>query len=204
MSTTKDICVRIEMNHFNAVTITGLVHHLAKKKDSKYFPFSIRQETIWTDGTTRKDFLNARAFPADVREKLAALPENAPIRVKGVLRSSKGSGELYLAVLEAETLAELPTQPENRVELSGNVHLVKAQPEGETGMGKYVRFAVRQENDDSDGHKRLDFLVVRVFDEAQQNILQSLNDKDPVTVEGTLRSSRGSGVNYVLCAKIGQ
>ena len=192
------------MNHVNAVTITGLVHHLAKKKDNSYFPFSIRHENIWTDGAVRKDFLNARAFPADVREKLAALPENAPVRVKGVLRSSKGSGELYLAVLEAEALPELPAQPENRVELSGNVHHVKAQPEGETGMGKYVRFAVRQENDDSDGHKRLDFLVVRVFDEAQQNILQSLNDKDPVTVEGTLRSSRGSGVNYVLCAKIGQ
>ena len=192
------------MNHVNAVTITGLVHHLAKKKNNEYFPFSIRHETIWTDGTTRKDFLNARAFPAVVQEQLAALPENAPVRVKGVLRSSKGSGELYLAVLEAETLSELPAQPENSVELSGNVHLVKAQPEGETGMGKYVRFAVRQEEQDSDGHRMLDFLVVRVFDEEQQKILQSLNDKDPVKVEGTLRSSRGSGVNYVLCSKIGQ
>ena len=192
------------MNHVNAVTITGLVHHLAKKKNNEYFPFSIRHETIWTDGTTRKDFLNARAFPAVVQEQLAALPENAPVRVKGVLRSSKGSGELYLAVLEAETLSALPAQPENSVELSGNVHLVKAQPEGETGMGKYVRFAVRQEEQDSDGHRMLDFLVVRVFDEEQQKILQSLNDKDPVKVEGTLRSSRGSGVNYVLCSKIGQ
>ena len=203
MSKTRDVCTRIEMNHVNAVTIIGLVHHLAKK-NSNYFPFSIRHETIWTDGTTRKDFLNARAFPEDVRENLSAMPENTPVRVKGVLRSSKGSGELYLAVLEAEALPELPAQPENSVELSGNVHHVKAQPEGETGMGKYVRFAVRQENDDSDGHKRLDFLVVRVFDEEQQKILQSLKDKDPVKVEGTLRSSRGSGVNYVLCAKIGQ
>ena len=192
------------MNHVNAVTITGLVHHLAKKKNNEYFPFSIRHETIWTDGTARKDFLNARAFPAVVQEQLAALPENAPVRVKGVLRSSKGSGELYLAVLEAETLSALPAQPENSVELSGNIHLVKAQPEGETGMGKYVRFAVRQEEQDSDGHRMLDFLVVRVFDEEQQKILQSLNDKDPVKVEGTLRSSRGSGVNYVLCSKIGQ
>lgn len=192
------------MNHVNAVTITGLVHHLGKKKDSKYFPFALRHDNIWTDGSTRKDFLNARAFPADVREKLAALPENAPVRVKGALRSSKGSGELYLAVLEAEALTELPAQPENRVELSGNVHLVKAQAEGETGTGKYMRFAVRQENQDSDGHARLDFLVVRVYDEEQRKILQSLNDKDPVTVEGTLRSSRGSGVNYVRCTKIGQ
>ena len=191
------------MNHVNAVTITGLVHHLARKKNNEYFPFSIRHENIWTDGSTRKDFLNARAFPADVQEKLAAMAENTPVRVKGVLRSSKGSGELYMAVLEAEELPELPAQPENSVELSGNVHFVKAQAEGENGTGKYMRFAVRQENEDSTGHTQLDFLVVRVYGEEQRKILQSLNDKDPVRVEGTLRSSKGSGVNYVRSTKIG-
>ena len=190
------------MNHINTVTLTGLVHHLARKKDSKYFPFSVRHENTWTDGTTRKDFLNARAFPADVQEKLAALPENAPIRVKGELRTSKGSGELYLAVLEAEALESLPAQPENSVQLSGNVHFVKAQAEGETGTGKYIRFAVRQESQDSQGHTQRDFLVVRVFDEEQRKILETLNDGDPVNVDGTMRSSRGSGVNYVRCVKI--
>lgn len=190
------------MNHVNTVTLTGLVHHLARKKDSKYFPFSVRHESTWTDGTTRKDFLNARAFPADVQEKLASLPENAPIRVKGELRSSKGSGELYLAVLEAEALESLPAQPENSVQLSGDVHFVKAQPEGETGTGKYRRFAVRQENQDSDGHTRRDFLVVRVYDEEQRKILEAMNGGDSVNVDGTLRSSRGSGVNYVRCVKI--
>ena len=191
------------MNHVNSTTITGLVHHLAKKKDGKYFPFSIRHESTWTDGTARKDFLNARAFPPETQETLKALAENAPVRVKGVLRTSKGSGELYLAVLEVEALSELPAVPENSVELSGSVHLVKAQAEGETGIGKYNRFAVRQEDQDSDGHTRRDFLVVRVFDEEQKKILETLNDGDPVSVSGTLRSSRGSGVNYVLCSKIG-
>ena len=187
------------MNHINTAVLTGLVHHLNNKKGSEYFSFSIRHENIWTDGTTRKDFLNARAFPADTQETLKALPENSPIRVKGVLRSSKGSGELYLAVLEAEPLDALPAQPENSVELSGNVHLVKAQAEGETGTGKYMRFAVRQEDQETGR----DFIVVRVYDEEQRKILASLSSGDPVDVHGTLRSSRGSGVNYVRCVKIG-
>ena len=186
------------MNHLNTAVITGLVHHLNKKKGSEYFPFSIRHENIWTDGTTRKDFLNARAFSADTQDILKALPENSPIRVKGTLRSSKGSGELYLAVLEVEALEALPAQPENSVELSGNVHLVKAQAEGETGTGKYTRFAVRQENQQTGR----DFIVVRVYDKEQKKILASLNDEDPVNVHGTLRSSRGSGVNYVRCVEI--
>ena len=188
------------MNIINTVTITGLVHHLSRKKDDKYFPFSIRHENIWADGTTRKDFLNARAFSPELQETLKALPENAPIRITGCLRSSKGSGELYLAVLEAEVLNSLPAQPENSVQLSGNVHFVKAQAEGENATGKYIRFAVRQDDPDTG----LDFIVVRVYDDDQKSVLQSLKDKDPVTVDGTLRSSRGSGVNYVRCVKIGQ
>ncbi|MBQ7155330.1 MAG: OB-fold nucleic acid binding domain-containing protein [Synergistaceae bacterium] len=188
------------MNIINTVTITGLVHHLSRKKDNNYFPFSIRHENTWTDGTTRKDFLNARASLPELQEALKALPENSPVRIKGTLRSSKGSGELYLAVLEAEPLSELPALPENSVQLSGNVHFVKAQPEGENATGKYIRFAVRQDNPETG----LDFIVVRVYDDEQKTVLQSLKDKDPVHVEGTLRSSRGSGVNYVRCVKIGQ
>ena len=188
------------MNIINSVTITGLVHHLANKKDSKYFSFSIRHDSTWTDGLSRKDFLNARAFSPEVQETLKALEENSPVRIKGTLRSSQGSGELYLAVLEAEPLQSLPAQPENSVELSGNVHMVKAQPTGTNATGTYIRFAVRQDSPDTG----LDFIVVRVYDDEQKAILASLKDKDPVTVEGTLRSSRGSGVNYVRCTKIGQ
>ena len=188
------------MNYVNSVTITGLVHHLSQKKGCEYFPFSIRHENFWTDGTNRKDFLNARAFPSEVQELVKSLPENAPIRVYGTLRSSKGSGELYLAVLKVEALSSLPPQPENSVELSGYVHFVKAQAEGENGTGKYIRFAVRQENPDTGR----DFIVVRVYDDEQKTTLASLNDGDNVNILGTLRSSRGIGVNYVRCLKIGQ
>ena len=189
------------MNYLNEVTLSGLLHHLNRKKDHTYFPFSVRHENLWTDGTIRKDFLSARAFPAEVQEKLGTMEENTPIRVKGVLRTSKGSGELYLAVLEVEALNELGTL-ENTVNVSGAVHVIKAQAEGETGTGKYTRFAVRQENQELDGHSRRDFLVVRVYDEGLREVLAEKNDGDPVRVQGTLRSSRGSGVNYIRCAKI--
>ena len=183
------------MNYENSVTVSGLLHHLSRKKDDKHFAFSIRHENLWTDGTTRKDFLNARAFADDVQKNLKTLDENAPIKVKGSLRTSTGSGELYLAVSEIEVLEKL--ELENSVKLVGNVHQVKAQAEGETGTGKYIRFAVKQEI-----NAKRDFIVVRVYDETLQKILSAKNDGDPVEVEGALRSSRGSGVNYVRASAI--
>ena len=189
------------MNYENTVVLSGLLHHLNRRKGSKYFPFSVKHENLWTDGTTRKDFLSARAFSDELQDKLKSLDENTPIRVKGVIRSSKGSGELYLAVLDVEELNG-KIELENSVHLSGNVHIIKAQAEGETGTGKYIRFAVRQENQDFDGHARRDFIVVRVFDEGLREILNGKKADDPVIVEGTLRSSKGSGVNYVRCVNI--
>lgn len=82
------------------------------------------------------------------------------------------------------------------------MHVIKAQTEGETGLGKYTRFAVKQESQGTEGRVRRDFLVVRVYDEAMRNSLADKTDGQPISVEGTLRSSRGSGVNYVLCSKL--
>lgn len=188
------------MNYINTVTISGLIHHLSRKKNNSYFPFSIRHENLWTDGTARKDFLNARAFPDGLREKLSGFAENTPVKITGVLRSSKGSGELFLDVTDAEILPELG-EPVNTVTLSGAVHIIKAKNEGQNATGRYTRFAVRQE----DPEKGRDFIVVRVYeddDKSMPGILAGKNDNDPVTVEGTLRSSRGSGVNYVRCGKL--
>ena len=187
----------IPLNDINTVTISGLIHHLSRKKNSSYFPFSIRQESSQPDGSTRKDFLDARAFSEDLRKSLETLDENTPILVKGVLRSSKGSGELYLSVKEAEVLTELG-QPVNSVTLKGSLHVIKAQNEGITGAGEYTRFAVRQE----DPQNGRDFIVVRVFDEEMRKILAGKSDNDRIAVDGTLRSSRGSGVNYVKCGKL--
>ena len=90
---------------------------------------------------------------------------------------------------------------ENNVKISGKVHYLKGQSEGETGTGKYVQFAVRQYSEWGNGTRR-DFLVVRVYDEELREKLRFKQAGDDVTVEGSLRSSRGSGVNYVRCKSI--
>ena len=184
------------MNYENRVKISGLVHFTGRKKEQKYFPFSVRHENLWTDGTTRKDFLDVRAFKQDLQEKLKDLDENSPVEISGILRSSKGSGELYLDAEEINTPENLSTL-ENQVNLSGIFHVIKAQNEGITGTGKYIRFAVRQ-----DLETGRDFLTVRVYDDELKKTLDTKNDGDTVEVEGTLRSSKGSGVNYVRCTAL--
>ena len=91
---------------------------------------------------------------------------------------------------------------ENSVVLSGKIHFLKGQQsQGETGTGKYMQFAVRQESEWEGGTRR-DFLTVRVYDEALRELILAKKNGDDVTVEGSLRSSRGSGVNYVRCLSI--
>ena len=90
---------------------------------------------------------------------------------------------------------------ENSVVISGKMHFLKGNSEGETGTGKYMQFAVRQDSEWEGGTRR-DFLTVRVYDEALRGLVLAKKTGDDVTVEGTLRSSRGSGVNYVRCQSV--
>ena len=91
----------------NSVTVSGLLHFIeTDRKDLKYFPFSIRHENPWTDGTLRKDFLTVRAFVPEVQEQLKALAEGTPVKVEGVLRASRGSGDLYLSAERLEVLGQ--------------------------------------------------------------------------------------------------
>lgn len=87
------------MHMDNMVTVSGLLHHIrSDKKSDKYFLFSVKQETPWNDGTTRKDFLVSRAFLPSVQEEVKELPEGTPLKVQGTLQSSRGSGEMYIYV----------------------------------------------------------------------------------------------------------
>jgi hypothetical protein len=90
---------------------------------------------------------------------------------------------------------------ENSVRVSGKVHFLKGQSEGETGTGKYAQFSVRQDSEWQGGTRR-DFLIVRVYDESLRSRLGEKLEGDDIAVEGTLRSSRGSGVNYIRCQSI--
>ena len=91
----------------NSVTVSGLLHFIkGDKKERKYFPFSIRYENLWTDGTVRKDFLTVRAFVPEVQEQLKKLAEGTAIKVEGVLRASRGSGDMYLSAERLEVLGQ--------------------------------------------------------------------------------------------------
>jgi hypothetical protein len=89
----------------NIVTVSGLLHHIRSgKKNEKYFPFSVKQETPWHDGTVRKDFLVSRAFIPHIQEQVKSLPEGTPLKVQGTLQSSLGSGEMYIYAQEVEAI----------------------------------------------------------------------------------------------------
>jgi len=91
----------------NAVTVSGLLHHVkSEKKSDRYFLFSIKQEAPWDDGSIRKDFLISRAFIPDVQAQVRDLPMGTRVRVRGFLQSSRGSGEMYIYAQEVEILRE--------------------------------------------------------------------------------------------------
>ncbi len=94
----------------NAVTVSGTLHLIkvdasTAGKPKKYLSFSIRQETPGADGSVRKDFLLARVYDPVLQESFRELEEGTLLRVRGDVRSSLGSGELYINALEIEKLA---------------------------------------------------------------------------------------------------
>lgn len=94
----------------NAVTVSGTLHlsragSSASKPSKKYLPFSVRQDTPGMDGSVRKDFLLARVYDPEVQESLKGLQEGVTVRVHGDVRSSLGSGEMYINVRALEALA---------------------------------------------------------------------------------------------------
>jgi len=80
----------------NIVTVSGTLHLVRVEpsagKPKKYMPFSVRQDTPGMDGSVRKDFLLARIY------------DGVPVRVQGDVRSSLGSGEMYINVTAIEAL----------------------------------------------------------------------------------------------------
>ena len=93
----------------NTVTVSGTLHlihgtfeNIAKPK--KYLHFSVKQETPGLDGSVRKDFLLARVYDPETQATLKDLKEGTTIRVRGDVRSSLGSGEMYINVASVQAL----------------------------------------------------------------------------------------------------
>jgi exonuclease VII large subunit len=81
----------------NSVTVSGILHHIKKdKQNEKYFLFAIKQETLKEDGSIRKDYLVTRVFVPEIAQIVRSLDGGAHIKVRGELRVSSGSGEMYI------------------------------------------------------------------------------------------------------------
>ncbi len=100
--------VDVQMLTENIVTVSGTLHLIRVEasagKPKKYMPFSVRQDTPGTDGSVRKDFLLARIYDPRIQEEMKDLKEGVPVRVQGDVRSSLGSGEMYINVTAIEAL----------------------------------------------------------------------------------------------------
>lgn len=96
-------------NMQNEVQVTGQVHliHGEMEKCNRlgdYLRFSIRQDRANEDGSTRHDFLMIRAYDPRIQETVRTLQEKQWVRVNGEIRSSLGSGEMYILSTALEIL----------------------------------------------------------------------------------------------------
>lgn len=93
----------------NEVQVTGQVHliHGEMQKCNRmgdYLRFSIRQDRTNEDGSPRHDFLLIRAYDSKIQEMVGILEEKQWVRVRGEIRSSLGSGEMYILSTSLEVL----------------------------------------------------------------------------------------------------
>ncbi|MBN1332295.1 MAG: DNA-binding protein [Synergistales bacterium] len=93
----------------NYVKVAGLLHFIKGHMEDqnqlgKYVHFSVRQDTQCSDGRVRHDFLVMRAYDGDIKEWIKDQQEGAPVRVEGEVKSSLGSGEMYILVKKIESL----------------------------------------------------------------------------------------------------
>ena len=93
----------------NTVTVSGALHlihgqMIRESKSGRYVHFSVRQDTPTNDGGIRKDFLLVRSFDPGIQAWIQEQAEGTTVRVTGAVRSSLGSGEMYLRAEKVEAL----------------------------------------------------------------------------------------------------
>lgn len=93
----------------NEVQVTGKVHIIHGEMEKcnslgDYLRFSIRQDRTEEDGSTRHDFLLVRVYDAGIQDTVKHLEEKQWVRIRGEIRSSLGSGEMYILATVLEVL----------------------------------------------------------------------------------------------------
>ncbi|HCL78890.1 MAG TPA: DNA-binding protein, partial [Synergistaceae bacterium] len=89
------------MNCENTVTLSGTLH-LPKgdmegsNQHGQYLKFSVKQSMVGYDGIERTSFLPVRVFDPALKEWLKTRKEGDAIRLTGSIRSSSGSGDMFI------------------------------------------------------------------------------------------------------------
>jgi len=92
----------------NFVKVSGLLHFIKGHMEDenqlgKYLHFSVRQDTHCNDGRVRHDFLIMRAYDRDIMDWVREQKEGCQVVVEGEVKSSLGSGEMYILVKKIES-----------------------------------------------------------------------------------------------------
>jgi hypothetical protein len=93
----------------NYVQVSGNLHlikgHMEDENQvGKYVHFAVKQDTSCSDGMTRHDFLLMRAYDPEIGEWVKQQQEGLPVIVEGEVKSSLGSGEMYILVKDVKAL----------------------------------------------------------------------------------------------------
>lgn len=92
----------------NYVQVSGNLHlikgHMEDENQiGRYVQFAVKQNTNCPDGRTRHDFLLMRAYDPDLGEWVKKQQEGLPVLVEGEVKSSLGSGEMYIMVKDIKS-----------------------------------------------------------------------------------------------------
>jgi len=87
------------------VRIDGNLHFIqgddrGENKEGKYLRFALKRDYQDVDGSLRHDFIILRAYDNAIKDWILSKREGTPVLVEGELRSSRGSGEVYVYVKE--------------------------------------------------------------------------------------------------------
>jgi len=98
------------LNCENSVVVTGAIHlpkgdMVGRNRHGTYLKFAVKQMTVGYDGVERPSFLPVRVFDTALQEWLRAKGHGDTVRVSGTLRSSTGSGEMFILADSLENAA---------------------------------------------------------------------------------------------------
>lgn len=96
----------------NDVYLSGVIHFLqgescGESRLGKYFEFSLKRQFKDTDGCDRIDYLRVRVFDEDLQEWVSKQEEGTSVWIAGELRSSLGSGRIYVLVKRIQKLNQI-------------------------------------------------------------------------------------------------